>query len=172
MAKNSTIPLPDTNIPTEEKYEHIFDTFTALWNEALNHIYAEGGAEGMARYNARAMDRDVMAKSVFQGAGDSMDAAELLRTWLLHHVMMNSEYEILEATPEKIVVDITRCGSKSRLARRFGGEKCPHYCSHCKDLKFYEQVGWSGSIDTTHAARIDGENIGCRRTFVRCEQPA
>ncbi len=165
--KNITIALPDTDIPVEDKYEHIFDTFTALWNEALNHIHEEGGEAGMERYNNRAMDKAVMERAVFQGAKKGVSAQELLRSWLLHHVMMDSEYEILEATPDKIVADIRRCGSKSRLVRRFGGAKCRHYCDHCKKLKFYEQIGWNGSIDTSQAAREDGENIGCRRTFVR-----
>lgn len=161
------IPTPSITPGVAEKYEHIFDTYMTLWNEALNYIYDTQGAAGMEAYNRRAMDKTIMSRAVFTDIGEGVGATDLLKSFLSHHLMMDSQLEVLSASEDAIVVDIVVCGSKSRLMRNIGAEKSRHYCEHCKNLRFYEQIGWEGRIDTEGATHEQGENIGCRRTFVR-----
>lgn len=152
--------------PWEERYRHVFETYCALWNSALNYIAKKGGLEALDDYLRGAMGKDVLGRSAFPALGAHVDAETFLAHYLPHHLMIGGEARVVKAGPDEIVVDLLRCGSKSFLAESCG-DGARHYCRHCEVIPLWEQLGWLSETDTSAAARVNEQNIGCRRIFKR-----
>jgi len=151
----------------EEKYWHVYNCYCANWNSTINFIFDNYGQEALDRYFNESMNMKDIGKSTFADVKPGCDVKEFLSYYIGHHVMLEGNVEIEHVDEDKVVINVSPCGSKSRLVNTFGGDKVKHYCRHCELFQLWDQIGWHNEVDKTQAEKIDGENIGCKRTFTR-----
>jgi hypothetical protein len=153
----------------KEKYDHVFHCYCSLWNSALNFIAQNYGNEALDQYLDVCMGKDVLGRSAFPEMKEGIDTEAFLNQCLAHHVMIGSEFNIVKAEQDEIIIDFVKCGSKGLVVEKFG-EGAQHYCRHCEILSLWEQMGWSSEVDRSRAGKLEGQNIGCRRIFRRMKR--
>lgn len=150
----------------QQKYDHVFHCYCSLWNSALNFIAENYGHKALDQYLQICMGKDVLGKATFPEMKEGIDTEAFLSQCLAHHVMIGSEFDVVKAEHDEIIIDFVKCGSKGLAVEKFG-KGAQHYCRHCEILSLWEQMGWSSEVDRSRGQKSEGQNIGCRRIFRR-----
>ena len=150
----------------KEKYDHVCSSYMRGQGFTWRWIAETYGPEALDEYFKRAMTEDVLGRSTFQTFKKGISAEELVKGFVPHHLMIGGEVKVRKVTPDEVVVDVVKCGSKSLLVEN-DPSSAKYYCRHCEVIPIYEAIGWPAERDRTKAAKLKGQNIGCTVTFRR-----